>query len=78
MADATEFWRDKNGNMADIVCCEWVLIVNNPSLCDFNNQDDVFVSGDAMIVDGDLLANGNIVAGVEVFIENEILTFKEI
>lgn len=77
MADATEFWRDKNGNIADIVCCEWVICVNNPRLCDFNDSD-VYVAGDAVIIDGDLLANGNIVAGVEVFIENEILTFKEI
>lgn len=78
MADATEFWRDKNGNIADVVCCEWIICANDPSLCAFDNQDDVFVLGDAVVIDGDLLANGNIVAGVEVFVENEILTFKEI
>ena len=77
MADATEFWRDKNGNIADVVCCEWIIHANNPSLCEFDDSD-VYVAGDEVVIDGDLLANGNIVAGVEVFVENEILIFKEI
>ena len=76
--EATEFWRDKSGKLSDIVCCEWVLQVNNPSLCDFNNQDDVFVSGNALVVDGDMIASGNIVAGVEVYVENKNLIFQEI
>ena len=77
MADATEFWRDKNKNIADIVCCEWVVCVNNPSLCDFNDSD-VYVAGDAVVIDGDMLANGNIVAGVEVYIKDKNLIFQEI
>lgn len=36
ISDATEFWRDTKGKQADIVCVEFVIHVNNPSLCDFN------------------------------------------
>lgn len=76
---ATEFWRDKNGKIADIVCCEWTINVNNPSLCEFDNQDyDVFVSGKTIKIEGDVLANGNICAGVEVYVEDKKLIFKEI
>lgn len=76
MAEATEFWRDKSGRVADVVCCEWVINVNNPSLCDFDS--DIYVAGNAVIIDGDLLANGNIVAGVEVYVQNENLIFEEL
>lgn len=34
--EATEFWRDSKGNAADVVCVEWTIHVNNPTLCDFN------------------------------------------
>lgn len=34
--EATEFWRDANGKQHDIVCVEWVIRVNKPSLCDFS------------------------------------------
>ena len=34
--EATEFWRDANGKQHDVVCVEWVIRVNKPSLCDFN------------------------------------------
>ena len=34
--EATEFWRDAQGKQHDVVCVEWVIRVNRPSLCDFN------------------------------------------
>lgn len=34
--EATDFWRDSNGNAADVVCVEWTIKVNDPTLCDFN------------------------------------------
>lgn len=33
---ATDFWRDSRGKQADVVCVEWTIMVNNPTLCDFN------------------------------------------
>lgn len=36
IAEATDFWRDSNGNTADVVCVEWTIKVNDPTLCDFN------------------------------------------
>lgn len=35
ISEATDFWRDKHGNMADAVQVEWTISVNNPTLCDF-------------------------------------------
>ena len=34
--EATDFWRDDYGRVADVVCVEWVISVDNPLLCDFN------------------------------------------
>ena len=34
--EATDFWRDSNGNAADVVCVEWTIKENDPTLCDFN------------------------------------------
>ena len=34
--EATDFWRDDRGREADVVCAEWSITVDNPSLCDFN------------------------------------------
>ena len=34
--EATDFWRDSNGKVADVVCVEWTIKVNDPTLCDFN------------------------------------------
>lgn len=34
--DATDFWRDSKGNVADVVCVELNILVNDPTLCDFN------------------------------------------
>lgn len=34
--EATDFWRDDKGRQADVVCAEWNITVDNPSLCDFN------------------------------------------
>lgn len=77
MSEAKEFFRDKRGRVADIVVCEWVINVNDPSLCDFD-YNDVYVAGNAVVIDGDLLDNGNIVAGVEVYVENSTLIFKDL
>ena len=77
MAEATTFWRDKNGALADIVVCKWAIEVNNPSLCDFEGGD-VYVASNAVVIDGDLLENGNIVSGVEVYVQNENLIFEEL
>lgn len=33
---ATQFWRDKNNRVLDVVVVEWTIRVPNPSLCDFN------------------------------------------
>lgn len=77
MAEATTFWRDKNGTLADIVVCKWAIEVNNPSLCDFEGGD-VYVASNAVVIDGDLLENGNIVSGVEVYVQNENLIFEEL
>lgn len=66
MSEATTFWRDKNGQLADIVVCKWAIDVNNPSLCDFEGGD-VYVASNAVVIDGDLLENGNIVSYVRLF-----------
>lgn len=34
--EATDFWRDSRGKQADVVCVEWTIMVNDPTLCDFN------------------------------------------
>ena len=36
IAEATDFWRDSKGKTADVVCVEWTIKVNDPTLCDFN------------------------------------------
>lgn len=36
ISEATDFWRDSLGRAADVVCVEWTIHVNNPTLCDFN------------------------------------------
>lgn len=77
MKDATEFWRDANGFQQDLVCCEWVIQVNNPSLCDFDSSG-VYVAGNAVVVDGDISESGNVIAGVEVYVENETIFFNQI
>lgn len=33
---ATRFWRDSKGKQYDVVCVEWIIYVDNPTLCDFN------------------------------------------
>lgn len=35
ITEATDFWRDKHGNVADAVQVEWTIRVTKPSLCDF-------------------------------------------
>lgn len=36
ISDATEFWRDANGKLHDVVCVELKIKVANPLLCNFN------------------------------------------
>lgn len=75
--EATEFWRDNKGVRADVVCAEWTIFANDPSLCNFDSSD-VYVAGNAVVIDGDISESGNIIAGVEVYIESETIYFKEI
>ena len=77
IAEATEFWRDSQNKTSDIVCCKWVIEVNDPSLCNFEDSD-VYAIGNTLVIDGDTLPNGNIVSGIEVFVEGETLIFKNI
>lgn len=35
IAEATDFWRDRNGKVSDSVQVEWTIRVTKPSLCDF-------------------------------------------
>lgn len=34
--EATDFWRDSRGKVSDVICVEWTIKVNDPTLCDFN------------------------------------------
>lgn len=36
VSEATDFWRDSKGVQADVVCVEFNIKVDNPSLCDFD------------------------------------------
>ena len=36
ISEATEFWRDINGNQHDVVKVEWTIRVNDPDACVFN------------------------------------------
>lgn len=40
ISEATDFWRDSRGRAADVVCAEWTIKVNDPTLCDFNITDN--------------------------------------
>jgi hypothetical protein len=35
IAEATDFWRDTKNQVNDVVVVEWIIRVNQPSLCDF-------------------------------------------
>lgn len=35
ISEATDFWRDREGNVSDAVQVEWSIRVTKPSLCDF-------------------------------------------
>ena len=37
---ATQFWRDKNGKLHDVVIVELTIKVTNPSLCNFNIAEE--------------------------------------
>ena len=41
IAEATEFWRDRNNQVNDVVVVEWTIRVTKPSLCDFALQESV-------------------------------------
>lgn len=36
IAEATDFWRDRNNQVNDVVVVEWTIRVTKPSLCDFS------------------------------------------
>lgn len=36
ISEATDFWRDPNNLVNDIVIVEWTIRVNKPSLCEYN------------------------------------------
>lgn len=36
ISEATDFWRDRSNQTLDVVCVEWTIRVNKPSLCDFS------------------------------------------
>ena len=36
IAEATDFWRDPDNQVNDVVVVEWTIRVTKPSLCDFN------------------------------------------
>lgn len=39
---ATEFWRDSKGRLHDVVCVELVIKVTNPTLCNFNLDNEQY------------------------------------
>ena len=43
ISEATDFWRDKNNQVNDVVIVEWKIRVNKPSLCEFTTpfSDDI-------------------------------------
>lgn len=43
ISEATQFWRDKNGQQLDVVVVEWTIRVTKPSLCEFTApfSDDI-------------------------------------
>lgn len=43
ISEATQFWRDKNGQQLDVVVVEWTIRATKPSLCEFTApfSDDV-------------------------------------
>lgn len=49
ISEATDFYRDRNNSQFDIVCCDFIIEVNNPNLCDFDTTD-IFISRDAIII----------------------------
>ena len=36
IAEATDFWRDRDNHLNDVVIVEWNIRVDKPSLCDFS------------------------------------------
>jgi hypothetical protein len=77
--DATDFFRDSKGLQKDVVCVEWVIVVNDPSLCNFNLVSDINVLGSKLFIDGDVLSDtGNITAKAEIFVKNNKLIIKNL
>lgn len=54
ISNVTEFWRDSSGKLHDVVCVELVIKVTNPSLCNFNldneNYEVFYVQNEAFYV----------------------------
>lgn len=77
--DATEFFRDSKGVQKDVVCVEWIIVVDNPSLCNFNSVGDIAVLGSKLFVDGDTLSStGNIAAKAEIFVQGYKLIIRNL
>lgn len=54
MSEATEFWRDRRGRTADVVCCGFIIKVNKPNLCIFDTV--VFVFKENLFFEDDNIA----------------------
>lgn len=48
ISEATDFWRDRDNLVNDVVIVEWTIRVNKPSLCEFKKpfSDDTTNNGD--------------------------------
>lgn len=40
IAEATDFWRDRDNQLHDVVVVEWNIRVDKPSLCDFSLEEE--------------------------------------
>lgn len=54
MSEATEFWRDRSGRTADVVCCGFIIKVDKPNLCIFDTV--VFVFKENLFFEDDNIA----------------------
>ena len=60
ISEATDFYRDKNNSQFDIVCCDFIIEVNNPNLCDFDTND-LFVSQGSVIFTDNMDADFDVI-----------------
>ena len=77
--EATEFWRDSKGQQLDIVCVEFVIIVNNPNLCQFyiDKGYSVYFEKTSLHVNGNaFFTNNAFQINIPATIEETNLIFK--